>query len=241
MQFSSLSIKDFLKEYFDKYKYQSISSCDFIEYFHESFPSVAKTTDFDKWLDGAGRCPVLAPLDVSLVEEAAALAKELIAIFARTRNSSEEDAWNALLEDIPVSAGVFKTWDSKQKLSFLTELKAQLESQTAKDDDIVWNSRAAGLVQSLYDLDGISNSEIRFAWCRLALMAKYPCIVDNVKDFVTVQGRMKFIRPLFNDLQEIYPGDIFAKNLFRERKSSYHSIASKMIERDLFGKEGNGS
>lgn len=128
---------------------------------------------------------------------------------------------------------VFEAWDPKQKLCFLTELRTRIDAELVAGNDSLWTERAATWIQTLYDFDNMRNSEIRFIWCRLALLAKYSKVLANVEDFVSTQGRMKFIRPLFNDLYHVYPRGSYAKELFSKTRNSYHSIATKMIERDL--------
>src|SRR3546814_1711634 len=44
------------------------------------------------------------------------------------------------------------------------------------------------------------NSEIRFAWLELAIANHYPAEEDSPEDFLTSQGRRKFVAPLFAEL-----------------------------------------
>jgi len=53
---------------------------------------------------------------------------------------------------------------------------------------------------------------------------------------LTEQGRMKFVRPLYRDLYQRGEGTAarnFALDLFKKHRKQYHSIAAKMVARDL--------
>lgn len=221
-----------MKSYFKKYRYQSISSKDFVSFFQENFSKVEDKVNFDEWLYGVGHCPNLAPTDSSLVDAAAGLARNWFKLLS-TAARSGEDAESTFKENIEVNPSQFQAWDPKQKLCFLSEFRAVIDSAIEQGTEDIWDARAASLMDTMYNMSNYRNSEIRFAWCRLALIAGYSKIIGNVKEFLSSQGRMKFVRPLFNDLHKVYPKGSFAKDYFAEVKDSYHSIALKMIEKDL--------
>ncbi len=52
-------------------------------------------------------------------------------------------------------------------------------------------------MQELYGLDSVRNAEIRFRWLRLNLRGKVEAAVPRALGFVTEQGRMKFVRPIY--------------------------------------------
>ena len=54
-----------------------------------------------------------------------------------------------------------------------------------------------GRLATLYDLQRTRNSEIRLHWQLLALKAQYAPVLDDVVAFITEQGRMKYVRPLY--------------------------------------------
>ncbi|CAN8068962.1 unnamed protein product [Agarophyton chilense] len=224
---------EFLREYFNKFKYQSISSSDFVQLFQKTFPKTAEEIDVDLWLHGTGKCPDLAPVDTSLVEEASTRAKQWLAFFIGTKDDDEKTSLEKASEHFKNWCSQFKGWDAKQKLCFLNELQAKIGEGNTVKDGVVWNKKCAAILESFCDLNSMRNSEIRFAWCRIALKAKFESVLENVKDFVSSQGRMKFVRPLFKDMYHVYPRGEYAKELFGALKNSYHSIARKMIEKDL--------
>jgi len=56
------------------------------------------------------------------------------------------------------------------------------------------------------------------------------CYVDTV-EFLGEQGRMKFVRPLYRDLFKANKS--LALETFKKNRDNYHSIAQKMIAKDL--------
>jgi hypothetical protein len=64
-------------------------------------------------------------------------------------------------------------------------------------------------------------------------------IVPQIVAFVTRQGRMKYVRPLYRALHQSKTtyqsksGKQIALDTFKEFKDMYHPIARKMVENDL--------
>merc|ERR1712107_531441 len=52
----------------------------------------------------------------------------------------------------------------------------------------------------MYKMEDCSNVEVEFKWIRLGLAAKWDKAVQPALRLATVQGRMKFVRPLYRDL-----------------------------------------
>ena len=52
-------------------------------------------------------------------------------------------------------------------------------------------------MDNVYNFTTVRNSEIRFRWQKVCLLAEYEPIFPYVVKFVTEQGRMKYVRPLY--------------------------------------------
>src|SRR5690606_8452568 len=83
-----------------------------------------------------------------------------------------------------------ENWATHEWLRFLRALPDTLgtESMAALDD-------AFGFTQS-------GNSEILFAWLRLAIRNRYEPAMPALDRFLTTQGRRKSIAPLFQELMD---------------------------------------
>lgn len=61
----------------------------------------------------------------------------------------------------------------------------------------------------------------------------FPVIVR----FITTQGRMKFVRPLYRALCKSQKGKELAISTFLDNKDFYHPICAKMLAQDLLEKK----
>ena len=52
-------------------------------------------------------------------------------------------------------------------------------------------------MEKQYSLNSVRNSEIRFNWIRLGLVAQWEDAVPRAVEMITEQGRMKFLRPIY--------------------------------------------
>ena len=77
------------------------------------------------------------------------------------------------------------------------------------------------------------NSEIRFRWIRVGLKARYVPAIDEALAMVTEQGRMKFTRPLYRDLNEWDDARAKAVMTFKKNRSSMHNTTATMVANDL--------
>lgn len=225
-----------MRQYFQLYQYQSISTDKFLSMFKETFPTVSEKVEWDRWLYSPGYSPELVPLDRTLVDQAVALSDQWIGIFKVVEPLEEDEAIAYCRSTLGTKIEEFNEWDSKQKHGFLTDLRGRIIAKDTSGEEIIWNEKNAGYMDTIHDFNNYShykNSEIRFMWCRLALLGCYEKVLENAKDFVGIQGRMKYIRPIYEDMHLLYPKGDYSVNLFLENESSYHSIAVKMIRKDL--------
>lgn len=224
-------LHEFLREYFQRFRYQAIGSDDFEGMFREKFPESWKKVDFDAWLHGRGKCPELAQLDTSLVEQAAQQTDDWIKLLSSMQDASDEKLTQAVSQTLGGHGEAFAKWDAKQQLMLLCNLGTRIIERGEVGRG--WSPQAARLLMRTYGLQDLANSEMLFWWLRLALFARFRQVLPTVRHFLGRQGRMKFIRPLFKDLHAWFPGEGLATELFEQLRDSYHAIAAKMIERDL--------
>ncbi|XP_021945137.1 leukotriene A-4 hydrolase [Folsomia candida] len=129
--------------------------------------------------------------------------------------------WDAV-EPCPFSKGDLRKFFSQQITEFLAEL---LEEEVSLSK--------VQAMQTVYDFNSYKNCEIRFRWLRLCLKAKWEAQVPLVLQFVTEQGRMKYVRPLYREMynwEEIRPRAI---DHFKKTRSSMMSMSATIIAKDL--------
>ena len=89
-------------------------------------------------------------------------------------------------------------------------------------------------LDSVYHFTDSRNCEIRFAWLTLVVEARLSSLYPAVSAFITQQGRMKYIRPLYRQLYESGgEGRQMAVDTFTQHRTQYHAIAQKMVAKDL--------
>lgn len=229
-----VNIDDFFRKYIDVYKYQSVGSEHFEQFFKNAYPKSWEQVNWPKWLYGTGSCIELAPVDVSLVESAESMANSWIVCLSDLPNKADKEMGKESLErQFSKHGDEFKTWSAQQQTCFLSCLSAHILRTNDGKPNSLWTEDVAKVVRDIYKLDDVKNCEVRFQWCRLIIASHLDESLDNVVDFISQQGRTKFVRPLFKDLHYVYPKNGFATSLFSKLKYSYHSLARKMIERDL--------
>jgi leukotriene-A4 hydrolase len=88
-------------------------------------------------------------------------------------------------------------------------------------------------MDELYQFTPNHNADLRLRWQQVCLMTSYEPIYPEVVKFVTEQGRMKFVRPLYRQLHEAKNGAQLAVDTYLAHKSFYHPIAAQLIEKDI--------
>ena len=81
-----------------------------------------------------------------------------------------------------------------------------------------------------YRLSDSGNSEILFAWLRVAVARQYDPAVPAIERLLTTQGRRKFLRPLYEDLMQTPWGQPIARRTFARARASYHTVSAQSID-----------
>ncbi|HXE80969.1 MAG TPA: M1 family metallopeptidase [Vicinamibacterales bacterium] len=131
-----------------------------------------------------------------------------------------EQAARAFVEGTPPDSLPTRSWSTQEWQHFLTSLPEKLSpTQLAALD------KAFGFAAR--------NSEIRFLWLRIAIRHHYEPALPALEEFLTSQGRRKFVRPLFEDLLKTEWGRPVAERIFAKARPMYHSVTAGSVE-ELF-------
>ncbi|HEX2095596.1 MAG TPA: M1 family metallopeptidase [Longimicrobiaceae bacterium] len=118
-------------------------------------------------------------------------------------------------------AGQLETrgWTTQEWQHFLGSLPERLTAAQLADLD-----RAFRLSQQ-------GNSEILFAWLQIAVRNRYPPAVPVLEQFLTSQGRRKFVRPLFAALMEQGEwGQPLARRIYQRARPLYHPVTAGSVD-----------
>ncbi|MDO1557974.1 M1 family metallopeptidase [Brevundimonas sp. 2R-24] len=119
----------------------------------------------------------------------------------------------------PASAVTWSNWSTQERQHFLGALPQQLTAAQLADLD-----RTLGLSQA-------GNSEVRFAWLQIAVRNRYEPALPSLEQFLTSQGRRKFIAPLFQSLMNQGDwGQPIARRIYAQARPGYHSVTTGTVD-----------
>jgi len=194
----------FLLAYFNKFKFQSITTDQFVTFLKARLgePELERM-GLDEWLYKPG-LPAGAPVPQSdafkVVDEVAKQWSERDAADTKSRTAD---------------------WNSHQWIHFLRALPKQMDA-----------SRIAAL-EKTFAFSKSGNSEILFEWLSIGVRNRYAPLNAKLEEFLTRVGRRKFVKPLFEELVKTPEGVTQAKTLFAQARSGYHSITASSVEEVL--------
>jgi hypothetical protein len=194
----------FLREYFDHFAFQPMSSDRMLAYMKEKLLSddEAKRVNIKAWVYEPG-----IPSNIPPVRSAALEAVD-----------KQVEAWKggAVASTLQTSK-----WSSHEWLHFLRALPDTIPA--ARLDDL----------EKTFKLSSSGNSEILFAWLMIAIRNRYQPAFAALDHFLTSQGRRKFVRPLYAELAKTAWGRTIALDIYKRARPGYHSVTSGSIDQIL--------
>ncbi|KAI8388206.1 uncharacterized protein BYT42DRAFT_491890 [Radiomyces spectabilis] len=208
----------YMKAHVIRFAGQSITTDDWMKHLYQYFEEAhgkemvdkLNTIDFDRWINGTGMPPVDPHFDTTLADACYHLAKR----WDEARESNDLSSFSA--KDI-------EQFSATQKIVFLERLT----------DCAPLPHHLLAKMDELYKMTPIRNADVRFRWQQLCVMASYEAIYPEIVAFVTEQGRMKFVRPLYRLLYRAKNGADLAQQTYLKHKQFYHPIAAQLIEKDI--------
>jgi len=194
----------FVRGYFDKYAFQSITTETFVDYLQKNLlaanPNMVSAADVDEWIYKAG-LPKNAPQPQSDA-------------FAKV----ETQAKNYLGGKIAVGAIETKLWTTQEWLHFLKTLPTNLSAKRMAELDGAFNLTKRG------------NSEIAFQWLLMSIRNNYEAANPRLEEFLTSIGRRKFVKPLFEELAKTPEGTKRANEIYVKARPGYHPITVASVD-----------
>jgi leukotriene-A4 hydrolase len=142
------------------------------------------------------------------------------AIPADPKAFAEVDAAvSAFAKDGAPNAMSWAGWTTDERLRFLNKLPRALAKP-----------RLDALERG-FGLNAIRNSEVRFAWLDLAVANRYDPAVPSLEEFLTSQGRGKFVRPLYKALAaDTGWGRPIAARIYAKGRPLYHPLVTRTLD-----------
>ena len=129
-----------------------------------------------------------------------------------------EEQARAFASGAPASSITAAQWTTQEWQHFLDSLPQTLTATQMADLDRVFTLTSRG------------NSEVLFAWLRIAIRNRYQPAMPALERFLTSQGRRKFLRPLYEDLMKIDWGKGEARRIYEKARPLYHSVATSTLD-----------
>jgi len=126
----------------------------------------------------------------------------------------------------PASAIAWSGWSTQERQRFLSWRPEGLRPGT----DWLTNQQLADLERTL-NLANEGNSELTFAWLQIAVAHRYQPALPRLEQFLTTQGRRKFVLPLFTSLwAEGDWGRPIATRLYARARPGYHPVTTGSVD-----------
>jgi leukotriene-A4 hydrolase len=116
------------------------------------------------------------------------------------------------------NSGIQKNWITAEWLDFLNSLPSELSTERLDALDKGYNLSKAG------------NSEILFAWLMVAMRNSYEPAYASCESFLTRQGRRKFLKPIYQTMQNNPKTLELGKSIYAKARKGYHPIAQTTID-----------
>jgi leukotriene-A4 hydrolase len=195
----------FLKGYFERFAFQSITTDDFVAHLKKNLldpnPQLAAKIPLDEWINKPG-LPASAP-------------KPQSDAFAKVEAQAKE--W--LEGKTPAAKLQTKQWSTQEWLHFLRFLPQQLNANQLKELD-----QAFGLTR-------IGNAEIAHQWLLISIRNNYSTAYPRLEEYLTSIGRQKLIKPLYEELVKTPAGKERALKIYAKARPGYHPIAQTSVDK----------
>jgi leukotriene-A4 hydrolase len=207
----SVRFEQFLRDYIDKFAGQSVVTDDWKQFLYAKFSDkkdVLNSINWNGWLTEAGVPPNTPEFNDEALKDCRHLAK------VWTDGTEEE------VEKLDPKA--FQDLTSDMKVKVLDCIETSGKAFT--------NERFLKLLKK-YDLENSGNCEVIFSFSLIALKSKYEPLVPFMLDFVTRQGRLKYVKPIFNKLFKWDEMRDLAIAKFKKNIPYMHPITAQVISK----------
>ena len=196
----------FLRQYFDDFAFQTMTTPRFLEVLRERLlvPNGIDESrlQINAWLHGPG-LPSNAPVPRS---------QAFVNVEAQA---------NAFVAGAPAAAVQTPNWTTQEWLHFIHALPRDLGARRMQELDERFGFTRSG------------NNEILAAWLELAIENRYEAAYPALEQFLTSQGRRKFLEPLYTKLAATPEGMERARRIYARARPGYHSVSTQTIDKLL--------
>ncbi len=193
----------FLRTYFDKFAFKSMTTEGFLDYLDEN---LEVKVDLREWVYSAGlpeNCPEVKTEELTRVAAAA------------------QDFLNGKAPGLLSNEYKTADWTTHHWNHFLRSFERPLsvDEMTALDAEFKFTESG--------------NSEITHDWMLHVIGTEYEPGMKKLEGFLTGQGRRKFLQPLYEKLVKTEKGKVVAERIYAKARSGYHAVSRQTIDKIL--------
>jgi leukotriene A-4 hydrolase/aminopeptidase len=216
--FGRTRFDQFLRNYFNHFAFQSITTEQFVTYLRanlvDKYPTKAPGVPVDEWINRPG-IPASAPNPTSTA-------------FSKV----EEQAKRWMRGEVKASAIPTAKWTTQEWLHFLRSLPVPGETADITLPYVLDLQKMSELDQAFH-LTKSGNSEIAFQWLIMSIKNHYEPAYPRLEEFLMTIGRRKFIKPLYEEMAKTPEGKERALAIYRRARATYHPISVASIDEVL--------
>jgi aminopeptidase N len=205
----------FLRGYFDRHAFQSITTAEFFEdlrrHLLKGDRQLEERLKVEEWLYQPGMP------DNAVVPSSDAL----------TRVDQDVKAFAAGAPAASITGA--SSWSTQEWQHFVGTLPDKLTPAQLADLD------------RTFRLSDRGNAEVLFAWLRVAIRNRYEPSMPALERFLTSQGRRKFLKPLYEDLMKTDWGKEDARRIYTRARPLYHAMSTNTLDPIVSGAAKGGS
>ena len=194
---------EYLRGYFDKFAFQSMSSERFLDHLQKTLIKddsvLAEKIAINDWVYGPGlpaNCPVVKSELFDIVDGAV----------EKWTDGGNADGLGA------------DEWSTHEWLHFLRHLPDAIGEDKMNDLDQV------------FGLSNSKNSEIISAWFIHVIRNNYKASYDKLENFLVTVGRRKFLAPLYKELAKTEANKKIGIGIYKKARRNYHQISTVTID-----------
>jgi hypothetical protein len=189
----------YLRSYFDRHAFQPMTTAGFLADLRANLVRGDTALERRLMLDEWAYAPGIPANAVQPRSEA----------FARVEAQAR-----AFTQGTPAARLATQGWTTQEWQHFLGALPQRMTAAQLAELD-----RAFGLSER-------GNSEVLFAWLRIAVRNRYEPALPSLERFLTSQGRRKFLAPLYTDLMAQGDwGRPIAVRIYQRARPTYHPVS----------------
>jgi aminopeptidase N len=193
----------FLRGYFDKFAFQTMTTERFISYLNEQLikgdTSLAAKVRIDEWVYKPGLPSSIPTIHVEAFKTVENMAESFI-----------DGTWPGF------PAGI--KWSTQETQHFLRSLPKPLTLEQIAALDKEFKFTETG------------NSEVLQEWFPHVIAAKYIEAYPSLEKFLLRVGRLKYLKPLYTALAKTPEGLEFAQRVYGRARLGYHAITTGALD-----------